>query len=213
MQFSQASFPTYGSSGSGYPPFPASSAASSAAIRPQAHDSQMRQASSHPNLTVNHLGPTSRPMNVTNTSTFDRPHSLSDPKKIPAGSLTHMNSNTALQQNQVQWPSSTSKEQKSYISPSMTHVKQEPSDQSNEQQKAQFSASHGLSSLPPAPSNLGSASSGNLKDESFEIQSSRTGLTLPTTLVPSSSVSPSPSLMETMVYDYDNSLIPLLCLP
>ncbi|KAH6781112.1 hypothetical protein C2S52_012349 [Perilla frutescens var. hirtella] len=200
MQFSQTSFPTYGSPGSGYPPFPTTSAASSASIRPQPHDSQMRQAPSHPNLAVNHLGPTSRPLNVTSMSTFDRPHSLGDPKKIPAGSLAHMNSNTALQQNQVQWPSSTSKEQKTAISPSTTHVKQEPPDQSTEQQKSQLSASHGLSSMPPASSKLGSAAPGNLKDESFEIHSSRIGLTPPTTLAPSSSVSsPSPNLMETNI--------------
>ncbi|XP_042046834.1 transcription initiation factor TFIID subunit 4b-like isoform X1 [Salvia splendens] len=193
MQFSQTSFPPYGSAGSGYPPFQTTSAASSAPIRPQPHDSQMRQAPSHPNMAVNHLGPASRPMNVTNMSSFDRSHSLTDPKKIPAGSLSHMNSKPALQQNQVQWPPSTSKEQKSSITSSMTHVKQEPSDQLNEHQR------------------LGSAASGNLnlKDESFDIQSSRTGLTAPATLMPSSSVSsPSPSLMETNIMS--SSRIPSL---
>ncbi|XP_057802224.1 transcription initiation factor TFIID subunit 4b-like isoform X2 [Salvia miltiorrhiza] len=214
MQFSQTSFPTYGGAGSGYPPFPPTSAASSAPIRPQSHDSQMRQAPSHPNITANHLGPTSRPMNVTNTSTFDSPHSLTDPKKIPAGSLTHMNSNPMLQQSQVQWPSSTSKEQKTSISSSAGHVKQEPSDQLNEQHKSQLSASHGLSSLTPGPSKLGSAASGNmnLKDESFEMQSSRTGLTAPATLVPSNSVSsPSPSMTETNIMS--NSRMPSLTTP
>ncbi|XP_042005368.1 transcription initiation factor TFIID subunit 4b-like isoform X3 [Salvia splendens] len=166
MQFSQTSFPTYGSAGSGYPPFQTTSAASSAPIRPQPHDSQMRS------------------------------HSLTDPKKIPAGSLSHMNSKPALQQNQVQWPPSTSKEQKNSITSSMTHVKQEPSDQLNEHQR------------------LGSAASGNLnlKDESFDIQSSRTGLTAPATLMPSSSVSsPSPSLMETNIMS--SSRIPSLTTP
>ncbi|KAL1546862.1 transcription initiation factor TFIID subunit 4b-like isoform X1 [Salvia divinorum] len=196
MQYSQTSFPPYGSAGSGYPPFQTTSAASSAPIRPQPHDSQMRQAPSHPNMAVNHLGPTSRPMNVTNMSTFDRSHSLTDPKKIPAGSLSHMNNKPALQQNQVQWPPSTSKEQKSSITSSMTHVKQEPSDQLNEHQR------------------LGSAASGNLnlKDESFDIQSSRTGLTAPATLVPSSSVSsPNPSLMETNIMS--SSRMPSLTTP
>lgn len=208
MQFSQTSFPTYGSAGSGYPPFPTTSAASSTAIRPQPHDSQMRQAPSHPNLTVNHLGSISRPMNVSNMSTFDRPHSHSDPKKMPAGSLSYVNSNTGIQQHQVQWPSSTSKEQKTANSPSIAHVKQEPSDQGIEQQKAQLSASYGSSSLPPAPSKLGSAVPGNMKDEAFEIHSSRSGLTSPSTLVPSNSVS-SPS-METNILVLECSLVPLL---
>lgn len=211
MQFSQTSFPTYGSAGSDYPQFPTTSTASSAATRPQPHDSQMRQGPSHPNLAVNHLGSISRPMNVTNMSTFDRPHSLSDPKKIPAGSLTYVNSITGLQQNQVQWPPSASKEQKTANSPSITHVKQEPSDQGIELQKSQLSASHGSSSLPPAPSNLGSAAPGNMKDEAFEMHSSRVGLTSPSTLVPSSSVS-SPS-METNILVFDGSLVTLLCHP
>lgn len=213
MQFSQTSFPAYGNTGSSYSPFSATNAASSTSVRPQPHDSQMRQAPSHPNMAVNHLGPTSRAMNMTNMSKFDRPHSLSDPKKIPAGSLTHMNSNTALQQNQVQWPSSTSKEQKTGLQSSMTHVKQEPPDQSNEQHKAQLSSSHGLSSLSPAPIKLGSTAPGNLKDEFFEMQSSRTGFTPPTTLVPTNSVSsPVPSPMETNILVFDDSLVSLLCL-
>lgn len=212
MQFSQAYFSTYGSAGSGYPPFPESSDASSVAIRPLHHDSKMRQAPSHSNLAVNHLGPTSQPMNATNMSTFDRPHSLNDPKKIPAGNLTNMSSNTALQQNQVQWPSSTSREQKVAISPSTTHVKQEPSDQSNELQKSLLSASHGLSSLSPASSKLGSAP-GNLNDE-FEIHSYKPGPTPSTTLVPSSSVSsPRPNPMETNILVLEGSLVPLLCCP
>ncbi|KAH6785089.1 hypothetical protein C2S51_037544 [Perilla frutescens var. frutescens] len=212
MQFSQTSFPSYGNAGSGYPSFPATSVASSAAIRPQPCDSQMWQAPSHPKLVVNQLGAKSRPMNVTNIATFDRPLSLSDSKKMPAGSLNHLNSHTALQQNQVQCSSSTSNEQKTSISPSMICVKQEPCDPSIEHKKAQMSPSHGLSSLPTAPSKLGSAAPWSLKDESFEIQSSRTGLTPPTTLVPSSSVSsPSPSLMETNILS--SSRLPSLTAP
>ncbi|KAI3460167.1 hypothetical protein Pfo_016830 [Paulownia fortunei] len=211
--FSQTSFSTYGSAGSSYSPFSATNAASSTSLRPQPHDSQMRQAPAHQNMTVNHLGPTTRATNIINVSKFDRPHSLSDPKKIQAGSLTHMNSNTALQQNQVQWPSSTSKEQKTGVSSSMTHVKQEPVDQSNEQQhKSQLSSPHGLSSLSPAPIKQGSAAPGNLKDESFEMQSSRTGFTPPTSLVPTNSVSASvPSPMETNILS--NSRMPSLTSP
>ncbi|KAL0432560.1 UNVERIFIED_CONTAM: Transcription initiation factor TFIID subunitb [Sesamum latifolium] len=144
-------------------------------------------------------------MNMMNVSKFDRPHSFADPKKIQGGSLTHVNSNTALQQNQVQWPSSTSKEPKIGVSSSMTHVKQEPLDQSNEQQHK------GLSSLSSTPTKQGPAS-GNLKDESFELQSSRTGFTPPTSLVPTNSVSSSiPSAMETNILS--NSRMPSLTSP
>ncbi|KAL8487611.1 hypothetical protein ACS0TY_024072 [Phlomoides rotata] len=180
MQLSQTSLPTYGSAGSNYSPFPATNAASATSIRPQSHDPQMRQPPSHLNMAVHHLGPTPRAMNLTNMSKFDRSHPLSDPKKLPPGSLTHMNSNIALQQNQVS---------------SMTHVKQEPPDQSNEQHKAQLLSSHG-----------------NLKDESFEMQPSRTGFTPPTTLVPAISVSnPVPSPMETNILS--SSRMPSLTSP
>lgn len=166
MQLSQTSLPAYGNAGSSYSPFPSTNAASSPPVRPQ----------SHPNMAVNHFGPTPRAMNMTNMSKFDRSHPLGDPKKLPAGSLTHMNSNIALQQNQVS---------------SMSHVKQEPTDQSNEQQKAQLSSSHG-----------------NLKDESFEMQPSRIGFTPPTSLGSAIPVSnPVPSPMETNILVFDDSLI------
>ncbi|XP_011074372.1 transcription initiation factor TFIID subunit 4b isoform X2 [Sesamum indicum] len=203
MHFSQTSFPTYGSAGSSYSPFSATNAASSTSLRPQPHDSQMKQAPPHQNMTVSHVGPSTQAMNMMNMPKFDRPHSFGDPKKMQGGSLTHVNSNTALQQNQVQWPSSTSKEPKIGVSSSMTHVKQEPLDQ--EQQHK------GLSSLSSTPAKQGPAS-GNLKDESFEIQSSRTGFTPPTSLVPSNSVSSSiPSAMETNILS--NSRMPSLTSP
>ncbi|KAL0366259.1 UNVERIFIED_CONTAM: Transcription initiation factor TFIID subunitb, partial [Sesamum radiatum] len=205
MHFSQTSFPTYGSAGSSYSPFSATNAASSTSLRPQPHDSQMKQAPAHQNMTVSHVGSSTQAMNMMNVSKFDRPHSFADPKKIQGGSLTHVNSNTALQQNQVQWPSSTSKEPKIGVSSSMTHVKQEPPDQSNEQQHK------GLSSLSSTPVKHGPAS-GSLKDESFEIQSSRPGFTPPTSLAPTNSVSSSiPSAMETNILS--NSRMPSLTSP
>lgn len=169
MQISQTSLPAYGSPASSYSPFSATNAASSTSLRPQ----------SHPNMAVNHLGPTPRVMNMANMPKFDRPHPLSDPKKLPVGSLTHMNNNIQLQQN---------------------HVKQEPSDQSNEQHKVQLSSSHGLSSF--------SSPTVNLKDESFEMQQSRAGFTPPTSLGPVISASnPVPSPMETNILVFDDSLI------
>ncbi|PIN22096.1 hypothetical protein CDL12_05186 [Handroanthus impetiginosus] len=193
MHFSQTSFPTYGSAGSSYSPFPATNATSSTSLRPPSHDPQMRQAPAHQNMTANHMGPTTQAM----MSKFDRPHSLTDPKKIQMGSLTHMNSgNTALQQNQGQWPSSAGKDSRIGVSSSMAHVKQEPVDQSNEQHKAQLSSAHGLTSMSPAANKQGSV---NLKDESFEIQSSRTGFTPPASLPTNSVSSSTPSPVETNI--------------
>ncbi|KAL8030070.1 hypothetical protein ABFS82_14G260600 [Erythranthe guttata] len=193
MHFPQTSFPSYGSGGTGYSPFSATNAASSTPLRPQAQ--------AHQNSAVNHMGPTPRAMNMTNMPKFDRPHSLSDHKKMQPGSMAHMNSsNNALQQNQVQWPASASKEQKSGAASSMSHVKQEPVDQPNEQQhRAQLSSSHGLSSLSPALNKQGSVvAPGNFKDESFEMHLSRTGFAPPTSAVPTNSVPSSiPSPMET----------------
>ncbi|KAG8390944.1 hypothetical protein BUALT_Bualt01G0136200 [Buddleja alternifolia] len=158
MHFSQASFPTYGSAGSSYSPFSATNISSSTSLRPQSHDSQMRQAPAPQNMSANHLGPKTQSMSMMNMPKFDRPHSFNDPKKIQGGSLTHMNSNSGL------------------------YVKQEPVDQSNEQHKAQLSSPQGISPLSSAPFKQGNAAPGNLKDESFEMQSSRTGFTPPTSL-------------------------------
>lgn len=195
MHFSQTSFPTYGSAGSSYSPFSATNATSSTPLRPQPLDSQMRQAPTQQNTTVTHLGTTPRAMNITNMPTFDRPHSLSDPKKIH-GNLTHMNSNPAV---------------KMGASSSMPHVKQEPADQSNEQQRAQLSSAHGLSSSSPALNKQGSVAPGNFKDESFEMHSSRIGFTPSTSLGPTNSVSSSiPSAMETNSLVFDQ-VLSVLC--
>ncbi|XP_051151056.1 transcription initiation factor TFIID subunit 4b [Andrographis paniculata] len=184
MHFSQSSFPSYGNAGSSYPPFSATNSLSSTSVRSQTHDSQMRQSPAHQNMPANHLGPTANSTSMINMSKFERPNTLGDPKKIQAGNLNAMNSNAALQQNQAPWSTSSSKEQRLGISSSMPHVKQEPVDQSNEQLKTQMSSSHGPSSLSSPLVKQGNAVPGNLKDESFEMQSSRTGFT------PSASLGP-----------------------
>ncbi|KAK4481544.1 hypothetical protein RD792_012445 [Penstemon davidsonii] len=138
MHFPQTSFPTYGSAGSSYSPFSTTNVASSTSLRPQPHDLHMRLASTHQNMTSSHLGPTAHAMNT---------------KKMQAGTPTHTNSNTAMQQNSVQWPSSTSKEQNIGVSSSMNYVKQEPVDQP-----------------------------GNMEDEFFEMHSSRLGFMPPTSM-------------------------------
>lgn len=193
MHFSQSSFPAFGSGGSDYPPFSATNAVSASTLRPQLHDSQMMQGSAQQNMAANHLGPTTQTMSMMNMSKFERPHSLGDPQKMQAGSMNTMNSNSA----QVQWPTPTSKEQKMGMPSSGPHVKQEPVDQSNEHHKAQMASPHGLS-LSSAPTKQGNTISGNLKDESFQMQSSRTGFAPSASLVPTNAISSSISTpMET----------------
>ncbi|KAL2543775.1 Transcription initiation factor TFIID subunit 4b [Forsythia ovata] len=205
LHFSQASFPTYGSAGSSYPPYSATS------LRQQPHDSQMRQVTAHQNMNANQLGPTTQAMNMVNVPKFGRPNAFGEPKKTQAGALTHMNNNTTLQQNPVHWPSSTSKELKIGVSSSMSYVKQEPVDQSNDQQhKVQFSTPQ-ASSLSSPQVDQGNAA-GNLKDESFEMHSSRMGFTMPTSMLPTNSV-PSSITSHLETNTLSNSRIPSLTSP
>ncbi|XP_073149610.1 transcription initiation factor TFIID subunit 4b isoform X2 [Henckelia pumila] len=153
--FSQTSFQTYGSSGSNYSPFSATNLSSSTSIRPQLHDSQMRQAPAHQNMTSNQLRPTTQNTNVMNMSKFERPP-FSDPNKMQA--------RTSTPQNLAEWASSTG------VSSSIPYAKQEPVDQSSELQlKAQLNSSQGLSNLssPQSMSQMSSPStpvgSGNYK--------------------------------------------------
>ncbi|KAL3634144.1 hypothetical protein CASFOL_021198 [Castilleja foliolosa] len=180
MHMPLMSFPTYGGTGSSYSTLSATNATP-----------QMRQAPAHPNMTVNHAGATMPHTSMLNVSNFDRSHPLGDPKKIQAGSLTHT---------QKIGVSSSS---------SMSHVKQEPADQLIEQRhndnnnNAQFSSSHGLSSLSRASIKpTGSGGPGSSKDDSFEMkmQSSRTGSNPSASVVPTNSITSSiPSQMETNI--------------
>lgn len=130
--------------------------------------------------------------------TFKRNRSLSpleaNCKYLPVirRKYAHVNRNTALLQNNVRWPSSTVKEHMTTISPSVTRVKQKPHNRSNGQQRYQSSR------LLPASNKPGRAAF---------------GIARPTTLVPASSVSPSPRLMKTNIQVFDGTLVPLLCLP
>ncbi|KAI3465276.1 hypothetical protein Pfo_021939 [Paulownia fortunei] len=77
--------------------------------------------------------------------------------------LTQMNSNTTLQQNLVQWPLSTSKEQKIGVSSSVRYIKQELLDQSNEH--------HHKDQMSFAQIKQGNAAPGNLKDYLSHLES------------------------------------------
>ncbi|XP_075485852.1 transcription initiation factor TFIID subunit 4b-like isoform X2 [Primulina tabacum] len=140
--FSQTSFPTFGTSGSNYSAVSAKNFSSPTSMRPQLHDSQMRQASAHPNIISNYLGPTTQNTNVMNMAKFERPSSFSDPKKMQARRPTQMTSDAELPKNLAKWASSPG------VSSSMPYAKQEPVDQSSElPPKAQLNSSLGLSNL------------------------------------------------------------------
>ncbi|KAL7175597.1 hypothetical protein ACSBR2_029236 [Camellia fascicularis] len=180
LHFSQSSFPIYGSTGGNYGhPFSGTNVNSSAAsLKQQPHDSQMRQGPVHQSIGATQLGTSTQVMNVLNVPNFERQNPFSEPKRVQGGTLTHLTNNSTLQQNSVQWQSSTSKEQKNGALSSMTHVKQEPVDQGNEQQhKSQLSSPQGLSSFSPLQVERGNAITGTLEDETLEAQPSRMSIT------------------------------------
>ncbi|CAK9145852.1 unnamed protein product [Ilex paraguariensis] len=192
QQFTQASFPSYGSAGGNYHSYPATNVNTSAtSLKQQSHDSQMRQVSLHQTMGATQLG-TTRAMNMMSVPKFERQNCFSEPKRMQGGNLTHFTNDSTLPQNSVHWQSSTSKEPKSGALSSMTFVKQEPADQSNDQpHKSQLSALQGLSSFSPLQVEEGNAVPGTFKDESFDVQSSRMGFSTSTSMLPSSSVSSS----------------------
>ncbi|KAL3505069.1 hypothetical protein ACH5RR_034910 [Cinchona calisaya] len=196
MHFSHASFPTYGNTGSIHRPYSAMNANTSASpLNQQPHDSQMRPIPAHQTMSATQLGTTTQGLNMVSVAKFDRQNSFNAQKRLQGGTPSPMTNNSELPQNLVQWQSP--KEQKSGVPSSMTYVKQEPLDQSNEQYKPQFSASQGLSSFPSVNVEQGNGLPGILKDESFQMHSSRVGFSTPISIVQSNPVlSSMPNQME-----------------
>lgn len=182
MHFSQTSFPTYGSTGGNYLPYPGTNINTSAqSLKPQPHDLQMRQIPGHLSMGANQIGTTTQAMNQMSVPKIERQNSLSDLKRVQGGTLSQLANNPALQHSSGHLLSSVYKEQNH-----LSYVKQEPIDQTNEQQqKSQFSTSQGLSSFSPGQVEQGNAISGTSKDESFE--SSRMGFPTSTSMTPSNS--------------------------
>lgn len=182
MHFSQAPFPAYGSTGPTYHPYSGSNLNSSAqSLKQKLHDSEMTQVPLHSRIGETQLGTLSQT-------------SSSEPKRLQlgGGTLSHMTNNSPSQQHSVHWPSSTNKEHKIGALSSMTYVKQEQIDHANEQQqKSQLSTRQGLSSLSSVQVEQGNANPGNLRDESFELQSSRMGFSTSTNMMPSNPTSSS----------------------
>ncbi|XAR48409.1 hypothetical protein NMG60_11031229 [Bertholletia excelsa] len=199
LHFSQSSFPIYGSTGSNYHPFSGANVNASTASIKQPHDSQMRQGPIHQSIGSTQVGTATQAMNA---SKFDGQNSFSEPKRTQSGILPHSTNNSTLQQNSVHWQSSTGKEQKNGAISSMTYVKQEPADQGNEnQQKSLLSSTQGMSSFSSLHAEHGNAVTGTLKDEAFEMQSSRVGLPASTT-----SVGPSNLVPSSLTAQQDNNI-------
>ncbi|KAK9270316.1 hypothetical protein L1049_025894 [Liquidambar formosana] len=193
LHFSQSSFPMYGSTGGNYHPYSGTNVnASASSLRPQHHDSQMRQVPLHPNMASNQLGGPTQAMNAMSVTKFERQSSVNDPKRVQGGSFSQLANNSTLQQNSVPWQSATNKENNNGALSSMTYVKQEPADQANEQQhKSQLSTPQGLSSISAMEVEQGNAISGALKDESSEKQSSRMSFPTSMSTLPANAVSSS----------------------
>ncbi|GFY86013.1 TBP-associated factor 4 [Actinidia rufa] len=184
LHFSQTSFPIDGNPGGNYHPFSGANVSTSASsLKQQPHDSQMRQGPVHQSIGATQLGTATQVMNVRSAPKFERQN---EAKRGQGGTLPHVTSNSALPHNSVHWQSSTGKEQKNGALSSMTYVKQERDDQGSEQQlKSRLSFPQGLSSF-----NSVQVEHGN-EDEALDMQSSRTGFSTSTSMMPLNSVSSS----------------------
>lgn len=206
LHFPQTSFSTYGGNGSSSHLYSGTNVnTSTLSLKPQPHDSQMRQISQHQSMGSAHLGGETHAVNVMGVSKLERQNSLNDPSRMQAGSLSHFASNPAIQHNTVPWQPPTNKDQNAGPLSSMSYVKPEPIDQATEQHKTP--SSQGLPSVSAAQFEQGNALSGTLRDESFEKQPSRMGF--PTsTGVPSSSASMAPpnSVSSSMAMQLDSNV-------
>ncbi|KAA8528474.1 hypothetical protein F0562_035829 [Nyssa sinensis] len=156
----------------------------------QPYDSQMRQVSVHQSMGAAQVGTGTQVMNATSVPNFERQNSFSEPKRMQGGALSHLTNNSTLQQSSVHWQSSTTKEKIDGSPSSMTYVKQELIDRSNEQQhKSPLTTPQGSSSFCSVQVEQGNEIPGTSKDTNFEMQSSRMGFSTSTSMIPSMSSS------------------------
>lgn len=164
MHFSQPAYPAFGGSGSNYHLHSTTNTNSAAVTaKQQPHDLSMRQIPTHQNTGTAQLGAANQGINVMNIPKFDQ-------KRLHAA--THATNGLAVTQ-------------KGGGPSSMNYIKQEPTDQSNEQYK-QFPAPHGLSSLSSVQPEQGNATPETSKDESFDM-----GFTVLASSITSNSISSS----------------------
>ncbi|VVA23208.1 PREDICTED: mRNAion initiation factor [Prunus dulcis] len=199
LHYPQSSFAMYGSTGGNYHPYSGTSInTSTLPLKQQPHDSQLRQIPQHQGMGSTQSGGEPQGVNITNVSKLERQNSQNDPSRLQGGSVSHFTNNSNLQQNSVPWQSSNKEQNPGPVS-SMSYVKQEPIDQTAEQQqKPPLSNQQGLPSASAAQLEQGSALPGISTDESIEKQSSRMGFATSgmvtsssTGTVPPNSVSPS----------------------
>ncbi|KAK6938597.1 Transcription initiation factor TFIID component TAF4, C-terminal [Dillenia turbinata] len=191
IHFSQTSFPMYGSAGSSYNPYSGATVNTPAtSLRPLNHDSQVRQVPPPQGICSAQIGAAPQAMNVMNMPKFERQSPITDPERVRGGPIPNMLNNSSVQQNSASWQSHLAKGQNSGTLSSINYVKQEPLDQSNEQQmKSQLPA--GQASFSSANIEQGNAISGGLKDDALEKNTSRMGFSTPMGLMSANSVSTS----------------------
>lgn len=184
-------FPSaYGSSGGNYNPFSGTTSSSSSSLRPQPHDSHMRQIPPQ-SIGLNHVGGATQ--GSFGTVKLERQNSYSDPKRMPGGSVSPAVNNTASQQNLNPWQQSN--EQNSGMLSSASYVKREPNDLSTEQQyRHHLSKLHGFPSVNSAKTDQGSgANQGTVNDDFSRGPPASTSMphTTPASLMPLNSASSS----------------------
>ncbi|KAL4309269.1 hypothetical protein GQ457_01G010590 [Hibiscus cannabinus] len=182
LNFAQTSFAMYGSSN--YHTYSGSNVSNSGScLKPQPHDSQIRQIAHHQSMGSNPVGGPTQAMNMMSGPKLERQNSTNDPNRLQGGSISHFPSSS------VSWQPSSSKELNPGPLPSVTYVKQESVDQGAEQQHGPY-----LSATPGSSTAIveeGNAVTATPKDEFLEKQSSRIGFSTPTSVVPPNLVSPS----------------------
>ncbi|KAL2346466.1 hypothetical protein Fmac_000466 [Flemingia macrophylla] len=152
-------FPSaYGSSSGNYSPFLGSTSSSTPSLRPQHHVP-------HQSISPNQLGGATQVL--TGMTKLDQQNSFNDPKRMPGGYVSPVVNNTVSQQTSNSWQPSADKEQNSGSFSSVSYVKKEPNDLSNEQQhRHTLSKFHGLHSANSVQIEQGStANQGTLKEE------------------------------------------------
>lgn len=189
IQFPQSSFPIYGSGSGSYRPYSGTNVNNSvSSLKPKSHDSQMRQITHSQSVGSSPFGGGSQPVNAS-VPKFERQNSITDPKRVHGGSLSHFSNNSAVQPNSVSRQASTSKEQSPGPLSSLTYVKQESVDQVTEQQRnSHLATPQGLSA---AQVEGGNTIPGSSRDDLSEKQASRIGSSASASIMPSNSVSPS----------------------
>ncbi|KAI4332130.1 hypothetical protein L6164_017064 [Bauhinia variegata] len=159
-------FPSpYGSGGGNFNPYSGTTSSSSSSVKPQPHDSHVRQIP-HQGIGPNHLGAATQGMNVMGMPKVERQNSINDLKRVQGGSVPPVVNNTASQQTSNSWQPPTIKEQSSGSFSSISYVKKEPSDLPTEQQhRHHLSKLHGLPSANAVQIEQGNSNQGALKDE------------------------------------------------